>query len=205
MVWTTKKLDRDREYVVVRHSLRGINYNIKGVKFRDGYAVVEKDSKVYYELKKMKPCAVVQEYSLDFITKLPFITRSKDIQMVFGKDVYHHYVTKLLNLQKEKEVEEHKTSDKCQYLAEKDKYCKNKAYKYSPSQYCATHILQDPKLVDLGIELPTKVYGKDNKKELREKVLEYLEELNASAAETLETQAHEELAKEELMSGESDY
>lgn len=203
MVWTTRKLDRDRDYVVVKHALRGVNYNIKGVKFRDGFAVVEKNSKLYYELKKMKPCAVVKEYPLDFIMELPFITRSKDIEMVFGKDIYHHYVTKLLAVKKQKSLEEHKLSDKCQHLIKEDQYCKNLAFEYSPSKYCQMHILSDPRLSEFGIEIPEKIFGREYKKELTQKVLEHLEEISTSASEVKVESTEETSAIEEMSDGES--
>lgn len=91
-IWTTKSLDRDRNYIVIQHTLKGVNYVINGVKFREGYAVVEKDSKVYNSLKKVSVLRASKEYPLTHLAKLPFITRTNDIQTVYGKDVFRRYL-----------------------------------------------------------------------------------------------------------------
>jgi hypothetical protein len=91
-VWTTKTLNSNKEYVVLRHTLKGINGSIQGVKFRDSYAVVEKNSKVYHSLKKVPVLIAATEYPLIFLKNLPFITRSNDIKTVYGQEVYTKYL-----------------------------------------------------------------------------------------------------------------
>lgn len=91
-IWTTRKLDRDREYIVMRHPLRGINNIINGVKFRDSYAVVEKGSKVYHYLKKIPVLRKAEEYPLTHLRYLHFVNRTSDVKMVYGEDVYSKFL-----------------------------------------------------------------------------------------------------------------
>lgn len=177
MVWTTKKLDRDREYIIIKHSLRGINYAIKGVKFRDGFGVVEKNSKLYYQLKAMKPTAITTEYPIEFISKLPFITRSRDIEMVFGKDIYYYFINKLNSIKKEEAQKKHIEENKCRYIRGTSELCKNPASDLSPSRYCNQHIVVDPKIEDFGIEIPERIFGNDNRKKFKQEVLKKLEKV----------------------------
>ena len=102
-VWTTKSLERDKVYVVVQHTLKGVNYVVNGVKFRNSYAVVEKDSKVYHSLKKVPVLRSAKEYPLTYLKKLSFITRTVDIKTVYGQDVYRRF---LEEEQKEKLAQE---------------------------------------------------------------------------------------------------
>jgi len=87
-VWLTRSLERPRNYIVLQHTLKGVNHTVNGIKFRDGYAVVEKDSKVYLNLKKIPVLRASKEYPLTHLKKLPFITRTSDIRTVYGQDVY---------------------------------------------------------------------------------------------------------------------
>lgn len=79
----------------MQHTLKGVNYVINGVKFRDSYAVVEKDSKTYHLLKKVPVLRAAKEYPLTHLSKLPFITRTMDIKAVYGQDVYRRYLAEL--------------------------------------------------------------------------------------------------------------
>ena len=73
--WSTKTLGRDKEFVVIQHKIRDINGMINGVKFRGGYAVVEKDSKTYINLKKLPMLKNAPEYPLTHLSNLIFVTR----------------------------------------------------------------------------------------------------------------------------------
>ena len=86
-VWTTRTTNRSGEYIVIKHQLRGINYRVKGVRFRDGYAVVEKGSKTHAELKKIPLLQNAEEFELLHLRKLRFITRTADVKAVYGTDV----------------------------------------------------------------------------------------------------------------------
>ena len=91
-VWTTKALERAVDYVVMQHTLKGVNYVINGVKFRDSYAVVEKNSKVYQMLRKVPVLRGAKEFPLTHLRKLPFISRTLDVKTVYGQDVYMRFL-----------------------------------------------------------------------------------------------------------------
>lgn len=188
-VWTTKALDRDITYIVLRHTLPGVNNTINGVKFRGGYAVVEKNSKVYHSLKKIPVLNKSQEYPLLHLRKLSFITRAKDILQVYGKDVYWRYLKELeVELDKEHQIEqehqiqEHIETGGCTFIKPDGHTCKDTAQENSPSQYCTTHLLEDPKLAELGLEKP-KFMSKQERKEFRVKVNKFLEKHVSSPTE----------------------
>jgi len=220
-VWTTKSLDRARNYIVIQHTLRGVNYVINGIRFRDSYAVVEKDSKTYHGLKRVPVLRAVKEYPLTHLAKLPFITRPADIRMVYGQDVY---ITFIKEQQKEQEAQialaelrkleaadkalqvreeelrikqelEQKakqaieTGDieaakeieaqipeivKCSHRNDKGDLCGKDAYEYSPSGWCGTHLLEDPRLPEFGLEEKPKFMTKDETKAFREKTKDVL-------------------------------
>ena len=180
-VWSTKSSGRDRDYILLQHPLRGVNYIIKGVKFRESYAVVEKDSKTYNELLKMPLLKTCKEHDISFLSKLRFITRTTDIKTVYGEDVYRCYVNKLEVMQtaeliEQKKIEEiqHLEGDLCKFRTPSEELCRNYAIKGSPSEYCIKHVLDDPKLIDLGITVP-KFMPKDDRVKFRDKVIKKLE------------------------------
>lgn len=216
-VWTTKSLDRTRNYIVIQHTLRGVNYVINGIRFRESYAVVEKNSKTYHGLKRIPVLKASREYPLIHLAKLPFITRQVDIKMVYGQDVYVNFLREfekdqvtqkaLAELQKleaeekvlqkreeelrlkqeleQKAKEAIETGDtkaaeeiraqmpdiiKCSHRNEKGELCGKDAYEFSPSGYCGTHLLDDPRLSEFGISEKPKFMTKDETKEYREDV-----------------------------------
>lgn len=188
-VWLTKAIDRDIEYVVLKHTLPGINHVINGVRFRAGYAVVEKGSKIYFSLKRIPVLRKAQEFPLLHLRKLTFITRPQDVLQVFGRDVYWRYMKDLeAELDKEQQIEqanqiqEHIETGGCKFVKADGDNCKDKALAISPSQYCAHHVLEDPKLSELGLEKP-KYMSKKERKEFRSKVYKFLEEHASSASQ----------------------
>lgn len=104
-MWATKP-GKTRNYIVLKHTLKGINTKISNIKFRNGYAVVDKDSKNYKILKKSPMLRAAKEFPLEHLRTLPFITRAKDIIMIYGQDVYNHYMKFLLNEQLDAELED---------------------------------------------------------------------------------------------------
>ena len=189
-VWLTKSSGRDREYIVLKHTLRGVNYVMNGIKFRNGYAVVEKGSKTHIDLKKIPVLRAAMEFPLVFLRKLPFITRPLDVKLVYGADVYVQYLKQLdSEIVKEKEVVEieakikkveaeikHIEEKNCCYRTEQSgnkDLCKEKALEQSPSGYCLRHILEEPRLQELGIEVPKFILKKD-KWAMKEKVAKQL-------------------------------
>lgn len=189
-VWLTRASEKDREYIVLKHTLKGANYAMNGVQFRGGYAVVEKDSKTYFTLKKIPVLKSAEEYPLIFLRKLPFITRALDVKLVYGADVYVKYLKQLdLELNKEHEqklVEQQQEKIDKEKAHVEDKFCcyrtiksngkdlcKEKALDQSPSGYCLRHILEEPKLQELGIEVPRFIH-KQEKWAMKEKVAKQL-------------------------------
>lgn len=219
-VWTTKAFEKARDYIVFQHSLKGVNYVINGIRFRDSYAVVEKNSKSYHNLKRVPVLRAAKEYPLTHLAKLPFITRQQDIKMVYGQDVYVTFLrehakeqeankalAELQRLEKEdqtlKKREEElrlkeelsqkakqaiETGDleaaeqikaqipeiaKCSHRNDKGELCGKDAYEFSPSGWCGTHLLDDPRLPEFGLEKPG-FMTKDETKAFREKCKEVL-------------------------------
>jgi hypothetical protein len=91
-VWTTTSQVGEKKYIVLQHTLKGVNHTVNGIKFRDGYAVVEKDSKTYYFLKRIPVLKAAKEYPLLHLRNLHFITRALDIRTVYGQDVYAKFL-----------------------------------------------------------------------------------------------------------------
>lgn len=191
-VWTTKALDRPREYIVIKHTLPGINYSINGVKFRSGYAVVEKASKVYLQLKKIPVLTNAKEFPLTTLRKLPFITRTADIMLIFGRDVYNEYLKAIAPVIKQEEnvkiqeaITEHIATGGCTYLISDGRICGNNSLEYSPSNFCTFHLIEDPLIEQFGIKKP-KYMTKQERKDFKEKVVKVLES-NKKAVKNLKT------------------
>ncbi len=204
MAWSTRSDGRDKEYIVIKHRLNDINGLINGVKFRYGYGVVDKNSKAYFAIKQLPLIKGGQEFPITHLRKLKFITRSQDIQLVYGQDVYYNYLREVKKLQEEEIVEISKPSKaevltnskpqvieetldssnseaesglQCTHILPNGNRCKGPAEKLSPSSYCKIHLLKDPKLGLYGIEIPTKITKIENK-ELNARVIKQLEELS---------------------------
>jgi len=222
-VWTTKSLEKDIKYIVIKHYVPGINGKIHGVTFRHSFGVVQKDSKTHRNLKRMPVFKNAVEQPLTFLSKLPFITRSKDIQLIYGREVYSKYLLALeeerqaaklaeqakieaedqkrreelkeaLQAQEEAEeklkeaqqsedvekIEEIKSEipqvTKCRFETRNGTLCKFDAYEASPSGYCKTHTLQDPKLEEVGINVP-RAMTKGERKKFRKSLYTKLEKL----------------------------
>lgn len=216
-VWSTRAFEKVRNYIVLQHTLRGVNYVVNGIRFRDSYAVVEKNSKTYNNLKRIPVLRASKEYPLTHLAKLSFITRHQDIKMVYGQDVYVSFLREyekenaeqaaLVELQKLEEADKIlqkreeelrlkqelsqkaqaaiETGDvataeaikaqmpeivKCSHRNDKGELCGKDAYEYSPSGYCGTHLLEDPRLSEFGISEKPKFMTKDETKEYREEV-----------------------------------
>jgi hypothetical protein len=244
-IWTTKTLDRGREYIVIKHTLRGVNYVVNGIRFRESYAVVEKGSKTYAMLKKIPVLRQAEEFPLSHLRKLKFITRIADIKQVYGQDVYVKFLeaekqqkeadsllkelelsakedaererreSELVEKEKiESEIKKLKEQEdapvleklaepietvedlpmeevvpvevvasvdsaelvkeleeklpeisKCSFRVASGDLCKFDAVDYSPGNYCKMHLLEDTKLSELGIEVPSFMTGKEKKRQ----------------------------------------
>lgn len=183
-VWTTKSSGRDRNFIVIQHKLKGVNYVMNGIKFRDSYAVVEKDSKTYRHLLQIPVLKGAREFPLIFLRQLPFITRSLDVRNVFGQEVYTQYLKELdVYVQEQKQIKESETEitkkeeevkhveHKCSHRLDSGKLCSHDSVEHSPSGYCATHFLEDPKFASMGIQIP-RFMTKKEKQKLKEKLIE---------------------------------
>lgn len=189
--WTTKSSGTHKEYVVLKHRLADINGNVAGVKFRCGYAVVEKNSKVYFTLKQLPLLKGQPEYDLLHLRKLKFITRTADVKMVYGQDVYYHYLKQLNPVIEQEEIKREETKDDehvalyhlCAFTKKTGTKCEHPALDKSPSKYCRVHILEDKGLEALGIKLGKRM-TKQEKKAFKESVITKLERLKTPNSQT---------------------
>lgn len=185
-LWSTRTQDTNREknYVVIRHRLRDMNGMVHGAKFRGGYTVIDKNSKRYHELRKFPFLKNTAEFPITFLRQLKFVTRSMDVRIIWGQDAYYYYVKAITKLQAE-EAEEKKAveeiahieeSPRCNFRLKNGNLCKHEAAPLSPSGFCMTHLLLDPELKELGLDIPGKL-GRDEKKLYKDKVLKKLKSL----------------------------
>ena len=181
---TQNSLEREAKFVVIKHALKDMNNNIAGVRFRGGYAVVQKGCKTYLHLKSLPLIKGQPEYPLIFLRQLSFITNAKQVDYIYGPLVYRAYIEALhLEIDKEvsEEIEKQETvhvevKNGCAYRTSKGDLCGHEAAKGSPSKYCKIHLLDDPKLVEVGIVIPTRL-TKEEKKKYRSAVASKLEKL----------------------------
>lgn len=180
MSWSSKI--SNAEYIIIQHRLPDVNSIISGVKFRNGYAVVIKDSKIHSQLKKLPLLKGTADQPLIHLRKLKFITRSQDILTIYGRDVYTAYM-KILNqtLNTEAQIahikaeEEHMLSDRCKFRTKLGTLCQHEVNEKSPSDFCTHHLIKDQKLLELlNIKTPS-VLTKKETLELRIKVNNKLE------------------------------
>lgn len=88
--WNLKR-KTDKNYIVIQHPLKiQRNVSLCGIKFCAGYGVVVENSKEYRDLKKIPMFKKVKELPLSFLKSAGF--RLKDVQLVFGNDIYYHYL-----------------------------------------------------------------------------------------------------------------
>jgi len=176
---------RPRDYVVIKHTLKDANGLIAGVRFRGGYAVVEKGSKIYNKIKVLPLIKNQPELPLLSLRDLPFITRSLDIKLIFGSSVYQKYMEelhKVLSVEKEqKEVEDKvahvEVKHLCSFITKENNLCINEKFDKSPSGYCKYHILLDPRIEEVtGLAIPKRL-TKDERKGWKQKVVKALEKL----------------------------
>lgn len=94
MYFSTKKLREARsgtKYVLLRHPLKVTgNVWIMGVKFCNGYGIVEKDSKVHKNIARSPIFKKHKSFGLEFLSKAGF--RVKDVLVIWGKDIYYNYL-----------------------------------------------------------------------------------------------------------------
>lgn len=173
LYWNTKSAG-GRDYIVMQHPLRDVSTTVYGVKFHCGYGIVARNSKEYKNLRTMPIFRKAKEFPLTILKTLKFVIRSKDIEMIYGKDVYISYQRSMLEHAKKQEVERDaataaernsESSTKCKHLLLNNEYCSNEKVAGSTG-YCRTHIMNDlPLIQELGIEIPSNIgkpgFGKE--------------------------------------------
>ena len=198
--WSTKSTGIDRDYIVIRHIHRGFNGEVYHIKFREGYAVAQKNGKQHNTLRKFNMLIKNFERPLEFLSKLKFINRARDVDLIYGKDVYRKYIDAITGEEKKeaaqtiiKEVEAHKLDlSKCQYkIRSTGKLCKHDSIKVSPSSYCSYHIFSDPQLERLGIKVPG-MMTKDERVKEREALIKRLERIPKKVLYGEDTDTQEE-------------
>jgi hypothetical protein len=171
-------MENNFEYVVIQHALRDMNGNLVGVRFRGGYGVVQKGSKTYLKLKQLPLIKGQPEFPITHLRKLDFIINEKQVNYIYGPAIYRAYVAALAPLLEEEAevrlevaVEQHSTIlHKCTYVTPTTgKLCQHESYEISPSGFCKLHLLEDPKLEQMGIIIPKRM-TRDQRREFKEKV-----------------------------------
>jgi hypothetical protein len=154
-----------RNYIVVQHGYRGISTEILGVRYVDGYGVVAKDSKEYKQLKQVR-MAIVAEFPITYLRNVRSVINLKQIETIWGKDVYRYF-----KAQEEQEAEQVEVEDllkdpempiekqieilednkdltlKCKAITKKGNECSNLAL--VGSEYCQFHIHKDERCAKL--------------------------------------------------------
>ena len=155
-----------------------------GVRFRNGWAVVERGSKIYHRLRMLPMLKSPKEQPLSFLKQLPFITRSMDVKLIYGADVYAKYVT--LDLKEQKLAEETKIVEEekahldsetnCKFRLDTGSFCKHEVRNPEITSYCPTHITKDPRLAQTTFRMPVASSTKEKRK-LRKTAFNKLKEL----------------------------
>lgn len=170
--YTTKSSIVEKNYVVIRHGIPNVNSQVMGIRFRDGWAVVEKDSKIYFRLRKLPMLKNPVERPLSFLKELPFITRAMDVKLIYGSDVYAKYVTLDKKIKEDEEVQKIELEEKlhieddtkCRFRLDTGKLCRHSVQDTAVSSYCPLHILKDPRLEEIDFTIPVALTAKDRKK-----------------------------------------
>jgi hypothetical protein len=166
----------EREYIVVKHQLRGIDTEILGVRYRQGYGVVAKDSKEYYNLKQMK-LTVVAEYPITFLKTLSCITNAFQVKTIWGANIYTAYKKAIAQAISKKPIAEapidvaQKLKFQCEQNTASGSQCKNDAI--DNSCFCKKHIHFDKRIAAKIIEIGD--IDKDTRKVLIDKWIADLE------------------------------
>ena len=198
--YATKSSIVEKNYVVIRHGIPNVNSQVMGVRFRDSWAVVEKDSKIYFRLRKLPMLKNPVERPLSFLKELSFINRPMDVKLIFGADVYAKYITLDKKIKQKEEVEKVQLEEKlhieddtkCRFRLETGKLCRHNVQDTAVSSYCPLHILKDPRLEEIDFTVPLALSPKERKK-LRKRAFNKLsstkieENINVSVVEEEKT------------------
>lgn len=168
------KSNTDREFIVVKHKLTKIETTVMGVRYREGYAVVEKDSKVYKSLKTMK-MAIDKEFPITYLDTLGCVVNDRQIQYIWGKEIYNYFLSQKLNSESTQPEALREAQAKlpfCEHIKDDGVQCKSKALKVS--DYCRSHLQSDERLVEDFAAMPKYMEKADRKKYI-DKLIKKLE------------------------------
>lgn len=166
------KLKKDTEFIVVQHTFKGFEGEILGVKYRQGYAVVVKDSKTHKDLNKIRPRPIKAEFKITHLDNVSCVINPRQIQYIWGKAVYDYY--KAVKFKTENPTDIRVQLEKlptCSAKTATGSDCKNKVIE--GSDYCKAHIQFDERIKadceKLGI-MPVKEKKKIINKLIEEKI-----------------------------------
>ena len=166
------KLKDNTEFVVVKHSLRGFEGELNGIKYREGYAVVVKNSKSYRDLKKFKPTPVQSEFDILKLEDLKCVINTRQIQYIWGRAVYDFYLSRKFKADNPTDIRvQLEKRESCKAKTKSGTDCKNKTLE--GSEYCKSHIQFDPRIKEdcekMGI-MPVKEKKKVINKLIEERI-----------------------------------
>lgn len=176
---------QSEEYVIIRHKIPKFNGFVSGVRFREGYGVVVKNSKVYGMLKRLPLLKNSEEYPLTHLRQLKFIPRDREIEIIYGKDVYNNYLVAKQQLEQQETVEQKEEenrihleeSDLCKFRTKTGDYCKMEAFEHSPSHYCKRHLLDDELAKEVTKMYVPSLLSKKERKQYRLDLIAKLEKI----------------------------
>lgn len=134
----------NREYIVVKHQISGINTEILGIRYRDGFGVVAKDSKEYKRLKQVR-MAITDEYPITFLPKIKSVINKPQIKAIWGSDVYRCFLQhQEKQNNKPEELLVKVETPFCKHEKQDGTKCKNQSLE--GFSHCRVHIESDEKL-----------------------------------------------------------
>lgn len=159
---------RNLEFIVVKHKLKGLETELLGIRYREGYAVVAKNTKVYQELKKIRN-AIDAEFPITHLSKLGCVINDKQIQYIWGKAVYDYYLKEKFKVETTDEVTQRLIdAPECEHIKEDGNKCLSKAIK--GSKYCIHHFRFDERVKEDFEKMPK--MPKKEKKALIQKLIQ---------------------------------
>jgi hypothetical protein len=158
---------RHLEFVVVKHKLKGLETEILGVKYREGYAVVAKDTKTYQQLKKIRN-AIDAEYPITHLENLSCVINDKQVRYIWGQAVFDYYIKKKHEVENMTDLQKgFSEAPECTHIKEDETKCLAKAMKNA--DYCIHHIKFDERVREDFESLP--MMPKAEKKKLIKKII----------------------------------
>lgn len=160
------------EYIVVKHSLKGIHTEVLGIRYCDGYGVVAKGSKIHNQLKKIR-LAVAEEYPITFLQNVPSVVNDKQVYILWGKSVYDYYLQEKYKAKNKDDIKVIlEELPPCTGTTASGVQCKRKALK--GTQWCKSHISEHP---EIGPELlKSKAKGAERKKVVNKLIKKYIKQ-----------------------------